>query len=364
MKKIVLTFVAGTLLSALWWFTHKPSALTGRRLTLYIYANYLDPTVLEDFKKEYGVDVIEENCSSNEEVEGKLKAGATGYDLIVPSDYMVQRLASAHLIQPLDRTKITNTKYLSPQFQTPNYDPKGEFVVPYMWGTTGIGYNQAKIATIPHSWKDFFDAKWLSSLDKRLSILDDPRELIGAALKASGHSLNEFSPEALADAKAKLQTLLPYVGRIDSNSFKDLLASGDIWVAHGYSGDILRLSKDQPEIKYIIPEDGGSIWADNLAIPTSSSNQDIAYLFIDFIMRPEVNARLATYIHYATTNEAAKAFIPKEQLDNPNIYPDKALLARLEWFQDLGEHSDDLDTLWTELKASVPSLAPASESEE
>ncbi len=270
---------------------------------------------------------------------------------------MVKRLAEQKLIAPLDRSLLPNLKHLSPEFQRPKYDPDGNYVVPYMWGTTGIGYNAKLVLDKPYSWRQFFDPAWLASLQKRVSILDDPREVIGAALRASGKSVNAIDKESLATAKAKILGQLPHISRIDSSSFKDLLASGDLWVAHGYSGDILRLQKDFPDIVYIIPEEGGAIWADNLAIPSSSAQKRLAHEFINFIMRPEINARLASYIHYATANEAAKKLVPKEQLENPNIYPSKAMQEKLEWFADLGEEADALDQLWSEIRSSTD--APA-----
>ncbi len=354
MKKLSLLLLLMVLGAFFWWRIKGSAQESSRKLTLYIYANYLDPTVLVDFKKEYGIDVIEENCSSNEEVEGKLKAGATGYDIIVPSDYMVQRFAQQGLIQALDLSKVPNRKHLSPRFQRPLYDPEGRFVVPYMWGTTGIGYNSKLVGQAPHSWKQLFDPEWLVPLKKRISLLDDPREVVGAAIKANGGSYNSADPKDLDKAKELLTRSLPHVSRIDSNSFKDLLASGDIWVAQGYSGDILRLRKELPEIAYVIPDEGGAIWADNLAIPSSSKNVDIAHLFINFLMRPEINARIARTIHYASTNEAAKAFIPKEQLEDTSIYPTQEMQDKLEWFVDLGEQADAIDTLWNEVRALGP----------
>ena len=343
--------------SAAFYWLHQRAALPGRTLHLYIYANYIEPSVIEQFKQDYSVQVIEENCSSNEEVEGKLKAGATGYDIIVPSDYMVKRLAAAGLLAPLDHTLLPNLKFLDRRFKRPRYDPQGTYAVPYMWGTTGIGYRKSMVHPAPQSWAQFFDPAWLAPLQQRVSLLDDPREVIGAALKRDGHSINSTHPQELDQARSRLRSILPYIGRIDSNNYKDLLASADLWMVQGYSGDIIKLQENNPDIVYIIPEEGATIWADNLAIPVSSSNKELAHLFIDFAMRPEINAKIASFIHYATTNKAAKGLIPHDQLANTNIYPSEAIMAKLEWFTDLSDQSILFDTLWNELRSTSASQA-------
>jgi spermidine/putrescine transport system substrate-binding protein len=286
-------------------------------------------------------------------MEGKLKAGASGYDLITPSDYMVKRLIQAGRLASIPKEDIPNLKHLNPRFQNMTYDPKGQYSVPYMWGSAGIAYNSAKLSRPPESWKDFFDPSFLQGLERRVSLLDDPREVLGAALKAEGASINSKDTTQLEAAKARLLATLPHLGRIDSNSYKDLLASGDLWLAHGYSGDVLRLQATHPDIKFIAPSEGSTYAIDNLVIPLSAPHKKEAALFIDFIMRPEINARIAQSIHFATTNDAAQRLLPPEMLRNPNIYPSDEAMARFEGFEDLGDRAQLYDAIWTEVKAAA-----------
>lgn len=322
-----------------------------RTLSLYIWAEYMDKGVLAAFEKEFGATVVEENYPSNEAMMAKLKAGASGYDVVFPSDYVVSTMIKDGLLAPIDRARVPNAVHLAPEFQKVAYDPEGRYVVPYMFGTTGIAYNAEKIANPPRSWKAFFDKETLEPLGKRVSLLDDAREVLGAAMKVRGLSLNTIDPAALADARVLVQGIKSFVGRIDTMSYKDLLASGDVWLAHAYSGETFKLQRSNPSIEFVIPEEGGTIWADNMAIPANAPNKELALQFIDYLMRPEVNAKLATSIAYATANGEARTFLSKEELGNPNVYPSAQLRERLEWFTELGDGAEAFDTAWTELRA-------------
>lgn len=355
-KKIILALVGFAIIGVI--MLRKQTAASDQVLNLYIWSNYIDPQVLAQFKQETGITVMEENFSSNEEVEGKLKAGAAGYDVITPSDYMIQRLAQAQLIRRLDTTKIPNMRNLATIFQRPSYDPEGSYCVPYMWGTTGIAYNRKALGFDITSWKELFDPALMAKANKRISLLDDAREVIGAALKVQSDSINSTDAAKLASAKERILKIFPHIGRLDSNSYKDLLATGDIWIAQGYSGDIMRLKNttDNKDIEFVIPAEGGTIWADNLVIPTNAPHAEAAYKFINFIMRPEINAKIANAIHYATTNESARAFVEPSLLNNLNIYPSEPMRRRLEWITDVGEAAETFDNIWTEIKSTNPNI--------
>jgi spermidine/putrescine-binding protein len=281
----------------------------------------------------------------------KLKAGASGYDVVFPSDYVVATMVKEKLLQPLNFANIPNASNLAPEFKAVPYDPEGKFVVPYMFGTTGLLYNSAKIPNPPRSWKAFFSAEALEPLGKRVSLLDDAREVLGAAMKSKGLSLNTTDPAAVADAKTLVQGVKAFVGRFDTMSYKDLVASGDLWLAHSYSGEANKLKATMPEIEFLIPEEGGTIWADNMAVPANAPNKDLAEKFINYLMRPEVNAKLSTNIRYATANGEARKLLPAEEISNPNVYPTAELRERLEWFDDLGDATEAFDNAWTELRA-------------
>lgn len=323
---------------------------TALELHLFIWANYIDPEVYKAFEKEFGVKVIEENFDSNETLQSKLQAGVTGYDVIVPSDYKVETLIRQGLLAELDLTKIPNFQNISQRFRGLPYDPHNTYSIPYLWGTTGIGYNAAKIEAPPTSWADLFEPARLARYTNRVSMLDDPRETIGAALLYLGYSLNSSDPQALAAAKNVLRAQRPYLARYDSETYDDFLLTGDLVIAHGWSGEFAKIRLENPDIRYVIPQEGGVIWADNLAIPKSSHNKELAQKFIDFLLRPEINARIVNYLRYPSTNEAARPYILPEILNDPSIYPPQALWDKLQWIQDLGDAVELYEAVWTEVK--------------
>lgn len=327
------------------------SSNSSKELRLFIWANYINPEVYQLFEQEFGVRIIEENFDSNETLHNKLRAGVTGYDLITPSDYKVEALIKEGLLAELELAKIPNFKHISPRFTGLYYDPENKYSIPYMWGTTGIGYNAARLPVSPTSWGDLFEPLRLQAYAQRVSMLDDPREAIGAALKYLGYSLNSTNPQELEEAKTVLLAQKPYLARYDSETYDDFLLAGDLFLAHGWSGEFAKARLENPEIRYVIPREGGVIWADNLAILKSSKNQELAHKFIDFLLRPEINAKIVNFLRYPSTNEAAKAYILPEVLNDPGIYPPEEILAKLEWLRDLGEATELYERVWAEVKS-------------
>ncbi|MBM3381844.1 MAG: spermidine/putrescine ABC transporter substrate-binding protein [Betaproteobacteria bacterium] len=361
--KILGAFVAAAVVGGVGLFALKNKSSGQRTLHLYTWTDYIDKQVLAEFERKHNVRVIEETFPSNEVMISKLKAGGAGFDVIVPSDYMIATMKQDNLLLKLPREKIPNLTHLSERFKNVSYDAGGEYVVPYMWGTTGIAYNSKKVENPPKSWKEFFETTRAQTAEKRISLLDDPREVIGAALKANGLSLNSTQTEELSKAKMTLLTFKPFVSRFDTMSYKDLLASDDLWMAQAYSGDIVKMQAQNPELRYVIPEDGATLWVDNLAIPVSARNPELAAEFINFVMAPEINQRIALSIHYGTTNEKAREMLPASELNNAAIYPPKDVEARLELFTDLGNAVEAVDNVWAEIRASdaVPAEPPSAQ---
>ncbi len=320
-------------------------------LHLFIWANYIDPEVYRLFEREFGVRVIEENFDSNETLRSKLQAGVTGYDIIVPSDYTVEALIRQGLLAELDLSKIPNAQNISPRFRNLYYDPKNRYSIPYLWGTTGIGYNAQKMETPPTSWADLFEPSRLERYKNRVSMLDDPREAIGAALKYLGYSVNSTDPHALAAAKNLLLTQKPYLARYDSETYDDFLLTGDLVIAHGWSGEFAKARLENPDLRYLIPHEGGVIWADNLAIPKNSQRVELAHKFLDFLLRPEISARIVNFVRYPSTNEAARAHILPEIANDPAIYPPEGIIEKLEWIRDIGDALALYEALWDEIKS-------------
>ncbi len=330
-----------------------PSASTqelAKELHVYNWSEYIDPEIYSDFEQEFGVKVIEDTFASNEDLLAKLQAGATGYDLIVPSDYMVAIMRELDLLSPLNYDNIPNFSNISDKFKDPPYDPGNTYSVPYQWGTTGIGYDTNVFDEAPDSWAYLFDPQMAGPYAGKISMLNDTREAIGAALKYLGYSLNTTDENQLEEAKQLLIQQKQMVATYDSEGFEDLLAAGETVLAHGWSGDFFMAAEEADQIWYVIPKEGGVIWTDNLAIPKTASSQYTAEVFINYLLRPEVGAKITNYTWYGSPNKASEEFIDSEILDEPAIYPPPEVMDKLEFIRDVGEATTIYDRIWTEIK--------------
>jgi spermidine/putrescine-binding protein len=319
-------------------------------LHVYNWSEYIDPEIYADFQEEFGVKVIEDTFSSNEDLLAKLQAGASGYDIIVPSDYMVTIMRELELLAPLNRDNIPNFGNIDDTFLDPPYDPGNQYCVPYQWGTTGIGYDTEVFEEAPDSWAYLFDPAIASQYAGKISMLNDPREAFGAALKYLGYSLNTTDEAQLAEAKDLLLQQKQWVATYDSEGFEDLLAAGETVLAHAWGGEIFAAAEEAEQIWYIIPEEGGVIWTDNLCIPKTAPNQHTAEVFINYLLRPEVGAKITNYTWFASPNKASEEFIDAEILEEPAIYPPPEVMDKLEFLRDVGEATAIYDRLWTEIK--------------
>lgn len=322
-----------------------------KELHVFNWSEYIDPEIYGDFEAEFGVKVIEDTFASNEDLLAKLQAGATGYDIIVPSDYMVTIMIELGLLAELDYGNIPNFANIDPKFQDPPYDPGNKYSVPYQWGTTGIGYNSDEFDEPPDSWGYLFDPEMASEYAGSMSMLNDERETIGAALKYLGYSLNTTSEQELEEAKQLLIQQKEWVKTYDSEQYEDLIAADETLLAHGWSGDFFMAAEDDERIWYVIPQEGAVIWADNLCIPKSSEEKYTAEVFINYLLRPEVGAKISNFTWYASPNKAAEEFIDAEILEEPAIYPPPEVMEKLEWLRDVGEALPLYERVWTEIKA-------------
>lgn len=320
------------------------------KLYLYNWDNYIAPQVLKDFRREFGVRVIEDKFSSNEELLAKLQAGGGGYDVIVPSDYAVRIMIRQKLLAPLDHSRIPNLKNLHPRFRNPSYDPAQRYSVPYLWGTSGIGYSRRAVAMAgaPTGWEDLFATGRLSRYKGRISMLNDMREAIGAALIYLGFSPNSAVPEELDQAKTVLLRQKAYIAKYDSEAYEDSLAAGETILAHGWSGEFFAAQRGKPDIGFVVPREGSFLFVDNLAVPASSKRRHTAEAFIDYLLRPEVAAVNSTYLRYPTPNAVARALIDS-QLDGANY--DLPTGIKLYSIEDVGDAGRLYEKVWIELKA-------------
>lgn len=317
-----------------------------KTLHYFTWSDYVGPELLTEFERRHGVRVVVDTFSSNEELLAKLQGGATGYDVTVPSDFMAAIMIQQGLVAELDPTTLPNAATLEDHLQHLPFDPTHRYAIPYLWGTVGIGYDSAVIPTTPDSWAVLWDPRYTG----KISMLNDQREVFGAVLRSMGASMNTKDPGLIEAAKARLLVQKPLVKAYASEHYDQLLASGDVVLAHGWGGPVARAMLDRPSIRYVVPKEGGTLWADCLVVLKSSPRKELATQFINFLLDPHVAARTAERLLFASANKAARPFVPARILDNPAIYPPIDLLSRLEWMTDVGEALRIYDRAWTELK--------------
>ncbi len=319
---------------------------SSKTLYYFTWSDYVSPELLEAFEHQTGTKVVVDTFSSNEELLAKLQSGASGYDVTVPSDFMVSVMMQQGLLAELDLQQIPNARLLADSLQHLPIDPEHRYSVPYLWGTVGIGYDSSVIQTPPDSWASLWDERHKG----KISMLNDQREVFGAVLRSMGQSMNTRDPAIIAQAKARLLQQKPLVKTYTSDHFDHLLASGEVVLAHGWGGPVARAMALKPSIKYVVPKEGATIWADCLVIPKTSRNKTLALQFINYLLDREVAARTSERLLFASANREARNLVRADVRDNPAVYPPDAILGRLEWMRDVGEAIRLYDRAWTELK--------------
>ncbi len=322
-----------------------------KTLNLYNWTTYIDPDVIKQFEQKFNAKVKYDTFESNESLYAKIKAGNPGYDIIVPSDYMVKIMVGDKLVETLNLTNIPNRKNLSARFQNLNYDPNNQHSIPYQWGTQGIGYNIKATGGEIDSWAAMFDPKYKG----RVAFLDDMRATLGVIQVYKGFSLNSTNKDEINQAKEALIANRENILAFHPDTGQDLLAQGQVDMVAEYSGDIFQLMEKNPDIRYAIPKEGTIFWTDNLVIPKGAPNKELAEQFINFILEPEVGAKNSNFIKYASPNQAAidKGLIDAAILKNPSIYPTPEVFTKLKPLEDVGEATKLYDEAWTEVKVSM-----------
>jgi spermidine/putrescine transport system substrate-binding protein len=320
-------------------------------LAFYNWSDYMDPALIDAFEEEYGVTVTEDFYPSNEELFARVESGGAQYDVIVPSDYMVDIMIQEELLLALDFDAIPNVANLDDDFTDPPYDPGLEFSVPYQWGTTGLGVDLDVVGDVEASWDLVFDPDTARNLGGRISLLDDPRETMGAALYWLGYDPNTTDEGELQEAADVISQAREWTAAFTSDQYSELLLGGETVVAHGYSGNFLDNFGDDESYAYLIPEEGATIWTDNLAILATTSAPCTAHTFIDFILDAENGAQLSNWTYYASPNEAAREFLDPEVLENPAIFPDEEMMDRLFFLEDTGDTEILFTDLFTQAKS-------------
>ena len=337
-----------------------------RILNVYNWSDYIAPTVVEDFTKQTGIKVRYDTFDSNDTLETKLLAGKSGYDVVVPTAYFLERQIKAGVFQKLDKSRMPNLANMWPEIsqRLAAYDPGNQYAVNYMWGTTGIGYNLRKTREVLgangtiDSWDIVFKPESLAKFkDCGVHLLDSSDDILAAALHYLGLDPNSANETDLQTAAALVMKIRPYVRKFHSSEYLNVLASGEICLAVGFSGDIKQAQKRAAEAKngvdiaYAIPKEGAQLWFDNLAIPRDARNVAEAEDFINYLQRPEVAAKNTNFISYANGNLASQKFIDKAILDDKGIYPDEATMRSLYTISAHDPKTQRLiNRLWTRIK--------------
>ncbi|UXY53277.1 polyamine ABC transporter substrate-binding protein [Pseudomonas tohonis] len=333
---------------------------------IYNWSDYIGETTLADFQKETGIKPVYDVFDSNETLEGKLLAGRTGYDVVVPSNHFLGKQIKAGAFQKLDRSQLKNWGNLDPVLlkRLEANDPGNQYAVPYLWGTNGIGYNAEKVKAVLgvdkiDSWSVIFEPENIKKLSQcGVAFLDSADEMIPAMLNYLGLDPNSKNPDDYKKAEAKLMAVRPYVTYFHSSKYIGDLANGDICVAAGFSGDIFQAAARAEEagkgveIAYAIPKEGGNLWFDMVAVPADAANVKEAHAFIDYLLRPDVIAKVSDYVGYANPNTKSGEFMNQDVRDDESVYPPQAVLDKLYVSEELPPKVQRLMTRsWTKVKS-------------
>jgi putrescine transport system substrate-binding protein len=337
-----------------------------RVVNFYNWSDYIDPAVLDAFTAQTGIKVRYDTFDSNDTLEAKLLAGKSGYDVVVPSGYFLARQIAAGIFRKLDKSKLPNLVNAWPEIaeRQASYDPGNQYAVNYMWGTTGIGYNVNTVRGVLgadaaiDSWQDVFDpAKIGRFTECGIHFLDSSDDIMPAALHYLRLDPNSSAPEDLQRAADLLLGVRPYVRKFHSSEYLNALASGEICLAVGFSGDIIQARRRAAQAKagvvvaYAIPKEGAQLWFDNLAIPSDAPHVAEAQALIDYLLVPKVAAANTNFVAYANGNLASQKYIDKSILDDRNVYPDATTLAKLYTIIAHDQKTQRLiNRLWTRVK--------------
>ena len=317
-------------------------------LNIYTWADYFKPTLIQRFEKEFNCRVVIDTFDSNEAMYAKLKAGATGYGLLTPTSYMVSLMNSQGMLQPLDHRLMPNLVHIDPEYLKVAIDKTMDHSVPYMIVNTGLAYLKSMVKDFVPSWS-MFDRQ---DLKGRMTMLNDMRETIGAGLKFLGYSLNSTNEEELRKAKDIVLRWKKNIAKYENEQYKTGVASGEFLLVQAYSGDILQVQKENPDVAFAIPVEGAAISVDDLVIPRAAKEVRLAYAFINFLHDPQVAAENVAFLNYLTPNKDCYPLLPPQLRDNPALFMNPEIRAKSEILADLGPATALYMKIWDEIKAA------------
>jgi len=345
-RLVILAVMLGLATSGLIYLRSRNT--TPPKLRVSTWSNYFPDSVIQDFTAKTGIRVELSYISSNEELFAKLKAGATGFDIVQPSDYMVRQMKSLSMLSKLDHSLLSNLNHLDDYYRNLPYDPNNEVSIPFTWGTSGIAVNTAHVK-IPEdgvSWNLLLN----SSHPRQTSLLDDMREVFAGVLFLNHNSPNTRDLKALELAKKEIFQIKNRV-LIFSSEPKPLLLKEEVYIAHIFSSDAIQAHHQNSNIQFFIPKEGGIIWTDNFAIPASSQHKLQAHAFINFFLAPENALTAVRQSHLATPNKTVKELLSEDEKKDPNIYPAPEIFQKLFFLDDIGNTLPIMNRMWTELKS-------------
>ncbi|MGI5824766.1 MAG: ABC transporter substrate-binding protein [Bacillota bacterium] len=320
-------------------------------LNIYNWGEYMDPEVLDDFTAETGIEIKYEEFTTNEDMYTKLRSGIGKYDIIIPSDYMIERMIKEDMLYEIDFAEVPNIVNIDENLLNLSYDPEQKYSVPFTWGTVGIVYNTDYI-DVPEEevgWDMLFDEKY----KKQILMSDSVRDSVGVALEYLGYSQNSRSPQELAEAEELLIKQKPLVLAYVVDEVRDLMLAEEATLALVWSGEGVLLEDESDNLKYVLPRSGSNLWVDAMVIPKTSQNKDYAQQFINYVCREDISARICDYIGYATPSKAARKYLDEDLINNFNAYPDAEFIEnKTEMFNDPSDFLEEYDRIWTEIFSS------------
>lgn len=344
---ICIVFIGGG-----FYYAKENDVMNGEKLVVYNWGEYIDPEVLTMFEEETGIDIVYEEFETNEILYPKISSGAIAYDVICPSDYMIQRMIENDLLSEINFDNIPNLKNIGKQYleRSRQFDPENKYSVPYCWGTVGILYNKMMVDEPMDSWSILWDPKYKDNI----LMQDSVRDAFGVTLKYLGYSLNSIDLDELTEAKNLLIEQKPLVQAYVIDQVRDKMIGNEAALGVIYSGEAIYTQKENPNLEYVIPKEGSNIWIDSWVIPKNAEHKENAEKFINFLCRPDIALMNFEYITYSTPNEAARELIEDESIRNSEIaFPDLSKYDNLETFQYLGTEADQVyGDLWNKVKSS------------
>lgn len=351
LRKVVPAIMAVVVIAGGIFYNSKEDLSGTNQVIVYNWGEYLDPEVITLFEKETGINVVYEEFETNEIMYPKVQSGAIAYDVVCPSDYMIQRMIENDLLAELNFDNIPNVKNIGQEYfkQSRQFDSENKYSVPYCWGTVGILYNKTMVDEPIDSWSVLWDEKYIDNI----LMQDSVRDAFAVALKYKGHSLNSTDLDELEEAKELLIEQKPLVQAYVIDQVRDKMIGNEAAIGVIYSGEAIYTQLENPNLEYVIPKEGSNVWIDSWVIPKNAKHKENAEAFINFLCRPDIAKMNFDYITYSTPNTAARELIEDPAIRNSKIaFPDASELERCETFQFLGDKNDAIyNKLWREIKS-------------